>query len=119
MNRPPQASTTKSTTSKTSLAAEIQETNAKTTISRDDRNDFLSAITEAKANGPQAGEILPHIEASAEVIAHFMGGLPANWKETRCVVFHDVKVYEAGFREVAKTMESKTVEEKNFGHSRR
>lgn len=102
------------------LAEEVQEAKGtKSTVSREARNQFLVDVSDAMAEGPEKGEVLPVIEADREVCQHFLKGLPGDWNDTRCFIYNNVKVYERGHREAATRRERMSIEERNFGKSRR
>lgn len=111
--------TMKSGTSKTSLAEEVAETNpvVEEGITRQQKNEFLEAVAMALAD-VEPGQGLPEIEVDRKVIAHFNRANMADFDDSLCFLYHNVKVYEKGRKEEAKKLERMSVEERNFGRLR-
>ncbi len=111
--------TTKSGTSPTNLGEQIIENNgAPKGITRDELNKFLDDVSTALAMGKENGNAMPEIEADLKVIEHFNKNGMNAWNKSYFFIYHNVKVYETGKKEVAKRMEKMTIEEKVFGGHR-
>lgn len=119
MSQHRQTQTTKSGTSQTNLGEQIRENNSKeSSITRDELNKFLDDVSVALSMGPEEGEPIPEIEADLKVITHFNKNGMKDWNKALYFIYHGVKVYEAGKKEIAKRMEKMTIEEKVFGGHR-
>lgn len=114
------ATTTKNGTSKTALSAEMVENNEKVEkgLTRAEKNEFLEKISTAIELGPEAGEALPEIEVPRKVIEHFNRANMKDFNDTHFFVYHNVRVYEEGKRDMSKKTEKLTVEERQFGRRR-
>jgi hypothetical protein len=108
----------KSGTSQTNLGEQIAENNANKGITRDELNKFLDDVSVALNMGPENGEALPEIEADLKVIKHFNKTGMTGWDKSYCFIYNNVKVYEAGKKDIAKRMEKMSIEEKVFGGHR-
>lgn len=111
----------KSGTSKTDLAAEIVENNAKSEkgITRSEKNEFLEQISEAIDAGPQPGCSMPEIEVPRKIIEHFNKQNMKDFDSTHYFTFHNVRVYEEGKRDISKAAEKQSLEDRFFGGYRK
>ena len=111
----------KSGTSKTDLAAEMVENNAKAEkgITRAEKNEFLEMISDAIERGAEPGNHMPEIEVPRKVIEHFNRQNMKSFDETHYFVYHNVRVYEEGKRLTSKAAERQTLEDRFFGGYRK
>ena len=93
----------------------VANNEAKTGITRDDKNAFLEAVSVALSDGPVDGNVMPEIEAEREVIAHFNRQNMKDFDSALYFIYHNVKVFEKGRMEEAKKLERMTMEQRNFG----
>ena len=119
MSQAPIPTTTKSGTSKTALAAEIVENNEKQGITRAEKNEFLDKITQAIEAGVQPGNSMLEIEVPRKVIEHFNRGNMKDFDQTYYFIYHNVRVYEEGKKDISKRQDKMSIEDRNFGGYRR
>lgn len=111
----------KNGTSKTDLAAEMVENNAKAEkgITRSEKNEFLELISDAIERGVEPGNQMPEIEVPRKIIEHFNRQNMKSFDETHYFVYHNVRVYEEGKRAVSKAAEKQSLEDRTFGGYRK
>ena len=111
--------TTKSGTSKTALAAEVAENNAtnqEAGVTREELNAFLAKVAECEW---VPGQPQPEIEVPRKLIEHVNRKNMDNFDQTHYFVYHNVRVYEEGKRDMSKQLEKMSLEDRVFGGYRR
>ncbi len=102
-------------TSKTLLAAEMRLNNRKGGPTRQALNEFLDDVAQAMIDGAEAGEALPSVETSREIVQYYNKTNMAGFDTAGYFIFQGVKVYEKGTKEAVDKRDNLTIEEKLFG----
>jgi len=87
-------------------------------ITRAEKNNFLTLIAEAMEEY-KPGQPMPEIEVPRKVIEHFNRSHMGNFNDVHYFVYHNVRVYEEGKRDIFKRQEKMSLEDKVFGGFRR
>jgi hypothetical protein len=114
-----QTQATKNGTSNNVIAEELTQNKRNEGLTREEVNNFLNEITDAKQAWIENGRgPLAEIEVERHVIERFNKAGMKDFDDTKYFIYNDVRVYEKGTKEHAKARENMTMEEKLHGRRR-